>query len=189
MECLILVDLQNDYFCGGRMELVGTAQAAANARRLLKTFREGHSPIIHIQHISARPGSTFFLSGTQGAEINELVAPVENETVVVKHYPNSFRETSLLEVLRDQGIGDLVICGAMSYMCIDATVRAAFDHGFNCVVAEDACATRDLAFNGKHVKAVDVHTSFMAALSSVYAQVVATDAIIQSRRSSIRVTE
>ncbi len=181
MECLILVDLQNDYFCGGRMELVGTSQAAENARRLLRAFRAVNSPVIHIQHISARPGAGFFLPGTKGMEINELVAPVENEEVVIKHYPNSFRETPLLEVLHTRGISNLVICGAMSHMCIDATVRAAFDLGFNSVVAEDACATRDLTFNDRLVKAVDVHTAFMAALSAVYAKVATTDAVIQDR--------
>jgi len=182
MESLILVDLQNDYFCGGRMELVGTEQAAINARRLLHVFRKERAPVIHIQHISARQGASFFLPGTRGSEINEMVAPLESEVVMLKHYPNSFRETSLLEVLNDQGICDLVICGAMSHMCIDATVRAAFDFGFNCVVAEDACATRDLAFNDKFVKAADVQASFMAALSAVYAKVASTDAILQARK-------
>ncbi len=183
MEGLILVDLQNDYFCGGRMELVGTEQAAINARRLLNTFREGHAPVIHIRHISAHPGASFFLPETRGAEINEMVAPLENEEVLVKHYPNSFRETSLLEILHEQGISDLVICGAMSHMCIDATVRAAFDFGFNCAVAEDACSTRDLAFNDTLVKAADVHACFMGALSAVYAKVASTDAILQDRRT------
>lgn len=60
-NCLILVDLQNDYFPGGNMELVGIEQAAANALMLLTEFRKAKSPVIHIQHISARPGATFFL--------------------------------------------------------------------------------------------------------------------------------
>jgi nicotinamidase-related amidase len=183
MEGLILVDLQNDYFCGGRMELVDTAAAAVNARRLLNTFREERAPVIHIQHISSGPGASFFLPETRGAEIHEMVAPLQSEVVLVKHYPNSFRDTSLLGVLHEQELSDLVICGAMSHMCIDATVRAAFDFGFNCVVAEDACATRDLAFNDKLVKAADVHISFMAALSAVYAKVASTDAILQARRT------
>ena len=183
MEGLILVDLQNDYFCGGRMELVDTAAAAVNARRLLNTFREGCAPVIHIQHISTISGASFFLPETRGAEIHEMVAPLESEVLLVKHYPNSFRDTSLLEVLHEQELSDLVICGAMSHMCIDATVRAAFDFGFNCVVAEDACATRDLVFNDKFVKAPDVHASFMAALSAVYAKVASTDAILQARRT------
>jgi nicotinamidase-related amidase len=181
MESLILVDLQNDYFRGGSMELVGAEQAAANARRLLNSFRGSHAPVIHIRHLAARPGATFFLPGSRGAEINEMVAPLEDEEVMVKHYPNSFRGTRLLEVLRDLGTSDLVICGAMSHMCIDATVRAAFDLGFNCTVAEDACATRDLPFNDQLVRAADVHAAFMAALSAVYAKVLPAEAIVRDR--------
>ncbi|MCP4576063.1 MAG: isochorismatase family protein [Deltaproteobacteria bacterium] len=66
----------------------------------------------------------------------------------------------------------------MSHMCIDATTRAAFDLGFTCRVAEDACATRDLVFKGRTIKALEVHGSFMAALSGLYAEVVITGEIL-----------
>lgn len=181
LDCLILVDLQNDYFSGGRMELVDTEKAAANARLLLSAFRGDDAPIVHIQHLAGQPGASFFLPGTHGAEINEMVMPKAGEIMVAKHYPNSFRETSLLQTLRNKGIHNLVICGAMSHMCIDATTRAAFDLGFNCMVAEDACATKDLIFNGKTIKASEVHAAFMAALSAPYAKVTSTKAIIASR--------
>jgi len=178
-DCLILVDIQNDYFSGGAMELVGMTEATANARILLNQCRKAKSPVIHIQHIAARPDATFFLPGTDGAKINRSVAPLEDEIIVVKNYPNSFRATSLLEILKQQKIENLVICGAMSHMCIDATTRAAFDLGFNCTVAEDACTTKDLIFKGNTVKASDVHASFMAALSVPYAKVISTREILE----------
>jgi nicotinamidase-related amidase len=178
-KCLVMVDLQNDYFPGGKMELAGIEDAAENARILLTEFRKTKSPIIHIQHISIPPNAFFFLPGTDGAKINDKVTHREGEAVVVKNYPNSFRDTSLLEILRNAHIDDLVICGAMSHMCIDATTRAAFDFGFNCVVAEDACATMDLFFNNKIIKASEVHASFMAALSFPYAKVVLTRDIVK----------
>lgn len=176
---LILVDLQNDYCTGGNMELVEIEKAAVNAQRLLNKFRKENLPIVHIQHISTRPGATFFVPGTNGAEINEMVAPSESEEVVVKNYPNSFRGTSLLEILKGHEISDVVICGAMSHMCIDATTRAAFDLGFNCVVAEDACATKDLIFKERTIKASDVHASFMSALSVPYAKIELAEEIIE----------
>ncbi len=178
-RCLVIVDLQNDYFPGGKMELFGIKAAAENARILLTEFRKSDSPIIHIQHISLPPDAFFFLPDTQGAQLNERVSPRDGETVVVKNYPNSFRGTSLLEILRSMHIDNLVICGAMSHMCIDATTRAAFDFGFNCIVAEDACATMDLFFNDKIIRASEVHASFMAALSFPYAKVVSTEKIIK----------
>jgi len=178
-KCLLMVDLQNDYFPGGTMELAGIEDAAENARILLTEFRKTESPIIHIQHIAISPDAFFFLPETDGAKINDRVTPQEGESVVVKNYPNGFRDTSLLEILRETHISDLVICGAMSHMCIDATTRAAFDLGFNCVVAEDACATMDLFFNDKVIKASDVHAAFMAALSFPYAHVILTRDIVK----------
>ncbi len=179
-ECLVAVDLQNDYFPGGKMELVGIEDAAENARILVTEFRNRRLPIVHVQHISAAPGSFFFLPGTSGAEINSLVSPKECEAVVVKNFPNSFRDTALLEILKSAQTDRLVICGAMSHMCIDATTRAAFDLGFDCVVAEDACATKDLIFKNRTIKAADVHAAFMAALSFPYAKVVSTEEIVKS---------
>ncbi len=180
-DCLILVDLQNDYFPGGNMELVGILEAAANPQILLNVFRKTRSPVIHIQHISARPAATFFLPESEGAKISQMVTPQDDEIVVVKNFPNSFRGTALLEILKKEKTANMVICGAMSHMCIDATTRAAFDLGFNCIIAEDACATRDLSFKGKAIKASDVHASFMAALSVPYAKVISTKEIIESR--------
>lgn len=173
-NCLILIDIQNDYFPGGAMELVGIEEAAANARFLLNESRKTKSSIIHVRHISAGTGSTFFLPETHGANINQIVAPTGDEPVITKNFPNSFRSTPLLELLNNVKPDHLVICGAMSHMCIDATTRAAFDLGFNCIVAEDACATKDLIFNSRSIKASDVHASFMAALSATYAKVIPT---------------
>jgi len=179
-SCLLLIDLQNDYFHGGNMALVGIEEAATNAQALLRKFRSLKLPIIQIQHISTRPGSTFFLPDTDGAAINQLVAPQDDEIIITKNYPNSFRDTSLLQKLKEKQVNNLVICGAMSHMCIDATTRAAFDFSFSCTVAEDACATRDLLFKGKTIPAADVHASFMAALSAPYATVTSTSIILQN---------
>jgi len=177
--CLLLVDIQNDYFPEGILELHGMVNAANNAKSLLQFFRMKKMQIIHIKHISIRPGSTFFLPNTEGVEINNLVKPEEGEVVVEKNYPNSFRETGLLDLLKMNEIEGVVICGAMSHMCIDATTRAAFDYGFNCYVAEDACATRNLQFRDTIITADEVHASFMAALSVPYAQVLQTVEMIR----------
>lgn len=177
--CLILIDLQNDYFPGGSMELVGMEHATANAQILLHEARRAGRPVIHVQHIAARPGATFFLPETRGAEIHQSVAPLAVEPVIVKHFPNSFRDTALLELLREKDVTSLVICGAMSHMCIDSTTRAAFDLGFACTVVEDACATRDLVFKGKTINASEVHASFMAALAVPFAKIVSTQDLLR----------
>jgi len=71
------------------------------------------------------------------------------------------------------GVRELIVCGAMSHMCIDTTVRAAFDLGYHSIVVEDACATRNLEFNGVTVEAAKVHAAFMAALAYGFAKVTA----------------
>ena len=175
---LLVIDIQKDYFPGGRMELVGSAEAASAAARLLAAFRKASWPVYHIQHISARPTATFLLPGTDGIEFHSTVAPLPSEPIVTKHFPNSFRETNLLELLKADGISQLLICGMMTSMCVDATVRAAFDLGFACTVARDACATRDLTFVGETIPARQVHGSFLAALGAVYAEIKATDEML-----------
>jgi len=172
---LILVDIQNDYFPGGQMELAGISEAGQKAGELLSVFRANNWPTFHIQHLSVRKGAAFFLPDTQGAEIHDCIKPLSDERVIQKHYPNSFRETALLEELKKQEVKKVVICGAMSHMCIDATVRAAFDFGFECLVIQDACATRNLEFEGHTIAAEEVHGSFMAALGSAYARVLTVE--------------
>ncbi len=168
---LILVDIQNDYFPEGKMELEGMEAASTDAGKLLDLFRTKAWPTFHVQHISNYKGATFFLPDTKGMELHQNITPLPEETIIQKHFPNSFRDTALLDALKTKKVDQVVICGAMSHMCIDATTRAAADLGFACVLIHDACATRDLEFKGQMVKAADVHASFMAALGSAYAQV------------------
>jgi nicotinamidase-related amidase len=175
---LLLIDIQNDYFPGGAMEVEGSAAASLRAKAALARFRELGLPVFHVQHLATRPGSTFFLPDTAGAEIHEHARPLPDEALVQKHFPNAFRDTELRHLLRERGAERLVASGMMTHMCVDATVRAAFDQGFPCTVLHDACATRALAFGGVDVPAAHVHAAFLSALGAVYAQVVGTEELL-----------
>jgi nicotinamidase-related amidase len=170
-SALLIIDIQNDYFPGGAMALADPDAAAANAAKLLAAYRKKGLPVIHMQHLSVRPGATFFIPGTPGAEIHASVKPLPGETVFQKNFPNCFRETGLLEHLRGAGISNLVIAGMMTHMCVDTTTRAAADLGFACSLAHDACATKALAFNGVEVAAGNVQASYMAGLNGLFAKV------------------
>jgi len=165
---LLIIDIQNDYFPGGKNELVNPLAAAERARFLLEAFREADLPRVYIQHIATRPGAQTFLSGTPGAEIHTTVQPREDETIIQKHFPNSFRDTNLLEHLRQNKVSRLGVAGMMTHMCVDAGVRAAVDLGFECLVAADACATKDLSYGELLVPAAHVHAAFLAALNKSY---------------------
>src|SRR6185312_12651131 len=166
---LVIIDIQNDYFPGGRSELVGADDAAARAAEVLAGFRERGERVVHLQHVWDAPDAEFFAPGTSGVEINPVVAPAGDEAVVQKAFPNGFQHTDLEQRLHSVDADQLVLCGMMTSMCVDATVRAAVDLGFECTVVHDACATKDLRFDGRAVAAADVHAAFLAALGDGYA--------------------
>ena len=175
MKALLIIDVQRDYFLGGKCELVGTAKAMAHIKTVLCRFRELGYPVIYVQHINERAGATFFLPNTDGVEICGEIAPRDGEPVVIKHAPNSFYQTELFDLLRKRSIDELVVCGMMTHMCIDTTVRAAKDHGIPITLLYDACATKDLAIMGTTIPASTVHDAYMAGLSGMFAQVLLTD--------------
>jgi nicotinamidase-related amidase len=179
-KALLVIDIQNDYFENGAWELEGPVEASLNARKVIDYFRTNNLPIAHIQHLAADVNMPFFQPDTTGVEIHENVKPLEGEKLVQKYYPNSFRETDLLEYLKANKVSEVVITGMMTHMCVDATTRAAKDFGFECTVIGDACASRDLEINGKVVKAADVHHAFLGALSFFYANVQNTEEFLSA---------
>jgi len=170
-EALIIIDIQQDYFPGGRHSLVGADEAAEKAKQVLAHFRKTGRPVIHVQHIAINEGATFFLPGTDGIAIHPSVKPESGEKIITKHFPNSFRETDLLDHLKANGFQRLTFAGMMTHVCIDATVKAARDFGFECTVVSDACATLDVDVQGKKVPATWVQQSLLGALAFFYADI------------------
>jgi len=175
---LILVDIQNDYFVGGRWPVDKMQEVSKNAARLLEHARNNDHMVIHVRHEIPSDEAPFFQPGTPGADIHASVAPNEGELKILKHKPNSFQDTPLRDDLEAKGISDVVICGAMSQMCIDATARAAVDFGYGVIVVEDACGAKEQAFNDLEVPAPQVHAAFMAPLAMLYARVISCDAYL-----------
>ncbi|MBB3225167.1 cysteine hydrolase family protein [Pseudoduganella umbonata] len=169
-QALIVIDVQNDYFPGGKWEQAGMDAAAANVAALLAHFRARQAPVVHIRHEFPSEDAPFFTPGSEGAAIHPTAAPAPGEPVLLKHHINSFRDTPLLDTLKEHSVEEVVICGAMSHMCVDACTRAANDFGFAVTVVHDACASRDLEFDGVRVPAAHAHAAFMAALGFAYAR-------------------
>ena len=173
-RALVLIDIQNDYFPGGKWTLNGIESAADNAAKVLAAARAAGDLVVHVRHEFPTADAPFLAAGSEGAKIHPKVRSLEGEPVVLKHHVNSFRETDLKAILDRHGVEEVVICGAMSHMCVDAGVRSASDHGYKCIVVHDACATRDQEFERVVVAAAEVHAAFMAALRFGYARVVTT---------------
>jgi len=176
-QALIIIDVQNDYFEGGKMPLHNPLKALENIEYVLTKFREKGLPVIHIQHI-CEPDDDFFQPNTNGAEIHSRLTPLCNEYHFIKHMPSSFLGTGLEKLLKEEKISDVVVCGMMSHMCVDTTVRACQDFGLNVILLDDACATMDLDYNGEVISAETVHKTYMASLDGVFAKIIKTDELV-----------
>ena len=170
-EALLIIDVQNDYFPGGANELFHPYEAEKRIQELIAESRACGRPVVYIQHFNP-PDDSFFLEGTFGAEISERIRPQAGDKVIVKRRPNSFLETELDAYLKSLQVDTLIICGMMTHMCVDTTVRAAMDYGYQVRLVADACATMDLTLNGQIIPAETVQKSFIAALEGVFATIV-----------------
>lgn len=170
-EALLVIDVQNDYFPGGACELYHANEAAAKIKALIEESHALGRPVIYMQHINP-PEAGFFLEGTFGCEISECVKPHVNDQVIVKYYPNSFLETELNPFLKKNGIKKLTVCGMMTHMCVDTTVRAAMDYGYEVDLVGEACATKELEIAGEVIPAQIVQKVILASLEGVFARVI-----------------
>ena len=177
-RAIIVVDLQNEYLSSGKLPLVGIENAVSNAARIIDSARTRGDLLIHVRHESPTADAPFFAAGSENVEIIAAVSPLDGEKVIVKQYPNAFRNAGLKAMLDDNGVEEVVVIGAMSHMCIDATSRAAADFGYAVTVVHNACATRDVEFGGKTVQAADVHAAYMSALGWGYGQVVSVEELL-----------
>ena len=156
---LVLIDIQDFYFPGGKAELAEPEKAAEQARKVLNFFRENNGLVVHVRH-DFEPGGS----------IHKLVEPAQNEKVITKKEVNAFLNTELDQYLKQNQINKIVLAGMQTHMCLEAGTRAAHDLGYQCTVIADACATRDLQFGETIIQAKSVHLSTLATLTA-YAKI------------------
>ncbi|MFK8331960.1 cysteine hydrolase family protein [Pseudomonas sp. BJa5] len=174
-QALIVIDIQNDYFPGGKWTLDGADPAADNAGKVLAAARARGDLVVHVRHEFESADAPFFAPGSDGAQIHPKAAALPHEPVVLKHKVNAFLDTGLKKLLDEHHTESVTVIGSMSHMCIDAATRAAADFGYDTTVIHDACATRAQEFNGVTIPAAQVHATYMAALAFAYAQVISTE--------------
>lgn len=173
---LIIIDIQKNYFKGGTLELFEPERAALKAKEVLEYFRNHNMPVFHVKHL-------FKLDMEEERkqellEFHNYVAPIDGEVVFEKHYPSAFLKTNLHSQIAKANVKKLIIVGMMSHMCIDTTTRAAQDYGYEVIVLEDACTTKDLMTNNGIVTASIVHDIFMASLDGTFGSVMTVDHFI-----------
>lgn len=169
-SALVMVDLQNTYR-EGVMRLEGVEEALVQARLVLERARELGRPVFHIRH-DAGVGSPYDITAPIG-QIADPVAPLPGETVITKHYPNSFVGTALDEELKKLEVDKLVLTGFMTHVCINSTARGAFNLGYSATIVANTTATRDLpASGGGVVPAAQMQAASLAAAGDMFAVVV-----------------
>jgi nicotinamidase-related amidase len=175
---LILVDIQKgfeniDYWGGQR----NNPDAELRASELLKLWRANNLPIFHIQHCSSIATSLLHETNA-GNAFNDLVIPVEGESIIKKNVNSAFIGTDLQAQLDNAAITTLVIVGLTTDHCISTTTRMAGNLGYETYLVADATATfNKKGFDGKNYPAELIHETALASLHEEFATIVTTDVI------------
>ncbi|NRT72350.1 cysteine hydrolase family protein [Clostridium beijerinckii] len=116
----------------------------SNVEKIISEARKNDIEIIYIRHDDG-PGSEL-TKGTDGFEIYEKFQPINDEKIFDKKVNSAFKGTGLLEYLMDKDEKDIIIVGIQTDLCVDATIKCGFEHGFNMIVPAYANTTVDNKF-------------------------------------------
>lgn len=141
-KALLVIDLQNDYFPGGKFPLWNTDTVLENIERAINRAKASGIPVIHIQHIAKQGMAPFFNEGTPGAEIHpRILAAAPDAPIVVKDYADSFEKTNLEETLSKLGVTELLVCGMMTQNCVTHTAISKAVEKYDVTILPDCCTT------------------------------------------------
>jgi len=179
---LLVIDVQNGFdepVWGARRN---NPQMEENIARLQDAWRASGRVLIHVQHDSRWPGSPLH-PGRPGNAIKPMVQPLAGEPLIRKSVNSAFIGTGLEVMLRQCGVGTVVIAGLLTDHCVSTTARMAANLGFRTYVVSDGTATFDRTGpDGRHHRAEDVHSVALAELNGEFATIVDTAAALAALR-------
>ena len=152
-KALLVIDVQRDVVANAfrRNEVV------ANIKHLVESARKAGAPVIWVQHSDDE-----LVKGSEGwAYVDELHI-ADDEPVVHKQFGDSFEGTKLDELLQEQTVAQLIVCGAQTDACIRSTLHGAIARGYNATLVSDAHTTDDCTWATPPLSAEQViaHTNF-----------------------------
>lgn len=142
---LIVIDLQNDYYPGGAFPLHNAEETLSSVLNAIMRARQTGMPVVHVQHVADRSQglAPFFNAGTRGVEIRaDVLDATPDAPIVVKHFADSFEQTTLHETLQSLQVNELLLCGMMTQNCVTHTALSRKADLYRKVtVLSDACTT------------------------------------------------
>ena len=169
-KALLVIDLQNDYFPGGKFPLWNTDVVLTNIEQAIKAARTKGIAVIHIQHI-ANPKmgiAPFFNQGTDGVNIHpRVLAAAPDAPVVVKEHADSFFGTKLEETLSGLGVDELLICGMMTQNCVTHTAISKSAEKYKVTVLTDCCTTVDEMLHNIALHALSTRVSLVPSKDAI----------------------
>lgn len=143
---LIVIDIQNDYFPGGKFPLWNTDKILINTKDLIAKANQQDIPVFLIQHVSSAPKgmAPFFEKDSEGAKIHpEIMTFCSSAKVIQKQHADSFYQTDLENSLGKFDIDELLICGMMTQNCVTHTALSKQAEKYKVSIIEDCCTTTD----------------------------------------------
>lgn len=113
----------------------------SNVKMLIKKARDNGIEVIFVRHDDGIGNE--LTKGNDGFEIYNEFYPEADEIIFDKNVNSSFKDTGLLEYLQQKGEYTIIIVGLQTDYCIDATIKAGFEHGFKMIVPENTNSTFD----------------------------------------------
>ena len=155
-KALLVIDMQKDYFEGGRFPLWNVYNTLENVIDAMKKAESAKIPVVLIKHVvSVEKGiAPFFNEGTKGCEIHhDILKAAPDAEVVIKQYADGFHKTNLGQILSTLGIEEILICGAMTQNCVTHTAISKEAEKYKVKVLKDCCTTvneaiHQIALNG-----------------------------------------
>lgn len=176
---LLVVDMQNDFCAPGfaaaraRRDLAPFAAITPKIAALIESGRAAGALICHIgfgtlpnhrgdsapwmaqRRRAAFSGTEMAVVGTPGAEFIEPLKPQPGDLVVYKQRYSGFKGTNLEMLLRANDIRTVVLVGGSTNVCVESTLRDAFEIGFYACIVSDATCSWDMSLHEATLKTVD----------------------------------
>ena len=143
-RALLVIDIQKDYFPGYRFPLWNTEGVLENIVTAIKRAQDQGVQVILIQHIADEASgiAPFFNAGTTGAEIHPRIrAAVSHAPIVIKSAADAFWKTELKNILEENGINELLLCGMMTQNCVTHTALSPDAAAYRITVLSDCCTS------------------------------------------------